>query len=101
MSEKEQSLPNFLHHFSVTTKQPRHHTVPQNPDDRGSAGANRITVTRALRPVVGPDADHRGFLFTECLNGIAPQHLRHQINLENFNARDLWHEPTLAIEHWL
>ena len=89
MSEKEQSLPNLLHHLSVATKQPRSHIVPQHCDDRRSAGANCITVTCAVRSVVRPDADHRGFLFAECLNRIAPHHFRCQINLENFNARDL------------
>src|SRR5262245_15995534 len=79
MSEKEQSLPNSLQHLGVATKQPRRHIVPQHRDDRGPAGTNRITVTCAVHSVVRPDADHRGFLFVECLN-----------------ARDLWHKTTFA-----
>jgi hypothetical protein len=91
VSVKEQPFPNLLYHLSVATEQPRRHIVPQQRDDRGSASADRVAVACTVHSVVGPDADHRGFLFAERLNCVATQHFRRQINLENFNARYLWH----------
>jgi hypothetical protein len=57
-----------------------------------------MLLNDAVDSVVRPDTDHRGFLFAERLNCIASQNFRRQINLENFNTRDLWHKTTLAME---
>jgi hypothetical protein len=62
-SAKNSPFQNFLHHRRVATKSPRRHVVSQQSDDRGSAGADRVTAARAVHTVVRPDPDHRVFLF--------------------------------------
>ena len=68
MQMEEEALPNFLHHRRITPEQPGPHIVPEHCDDGRPASPDRIAITRAFQPIVGPDPDHRSFLLGERLN---------------------------------
>ncbi len=85
---KEQVLPDRLDAIGVAADESRREVVAQQRDDRRAARADRVRVARALGAVVAADAHDRRFLADERLDRVGALHLRHEVDLQDFDALD-------------